>query len=108
MHGTSLVSYCKFHAAESLLLPRSAPIPQDRGHKELGSAARFKHLVYVLVMLGLGLVWTSDSQVGAGPGVDLTLSNETIPPYFAHSALPCMRLYPVQQAPLRAVLPPMF
>lgn len=50
--------------------PSPSPLPplcsnhnQDRGHKELGTAARFKHLVYVLVMLGLGLVWTSDSQV---------------------------------------------
>ena len=36
---------------------------QDRGHKELGTMARLKHLAYILIMLALGVWWTSGSQV---------------------------------------------
>ncbi len=38
---------------------------QERGNKELGMANRIKHLFYILLMLGLGLWWTSDVPVSS-------------------------------------------
>ena len=46
-----------------LVDPSMHACAQDRGHKELGVAARIKHLVYILVMQALGVWWTSDSLV---------------------------------------------
>ena len=37
--------------------------PQERGHKHLGTAARLRHLAYIVAVVALGIWWTSASAV---------------------------------------------